>query len=105
RRFGNYGIQKERTRDADVLTSFESFFLDARYAVRALKASPVFALVAVLSLGLGIGANTAIFSLINAVMLKSLPVQHPEELFRVTDADGPDGIFTNPIWEQLRDRQ
>jgi putative ABC transport system permease protein len=76
---------------------------DVRYALRALRASPGFAAVAILSLALGIGANTAIFSLINAVMLKSLPVSHPEELLQVTMGSGLG--YPNPVWEQLRDRQ
>ena len=106
RRFGNPGMQKERTRDADVMTWLESVGADVRYAVRALRASPGFALVTIVSLGLGIGANTAIFSLINAVVLKSLPVTHPEELVRVTMGESEGGaVFTNPIWEQIRDRQ
>jgi predicted permease len=77
---------------------------DLRYALRALRSSPGFALTAILSLALGIGANTAIFSLIDSVMLKTLPVRHPEELLQVTTAMYRDA-FTNPIWEQLRDRQ
>ena len=83
RRFGNPTLQKERTRDADLLTWLESLGADMRYALRALRASPGFALVTILSLGLGIGANTAIFSLINAVVLKTLPVSRPEELVQV----------------------
>jgi predicted permease len=78
---------------------------DLRYALRALRSSPGFAAVAILSLALGIGANTAIFSLINSVMLKTLPVSHPEQLLQVTMAKNGGGTFTNPIWEQLRDRQ
>ena len=109
RRFGNAGVQKERTRDADLLTWLESLGGDVRYAWRALRASPGFALVAILSLGLGIGANTAIFSLLNAVVLRTLPVERPDELLQVTmGGDGaPPGAseFTNPIWEQIRDRQ
>jgi predicted permease len=107
RRFGNAGVQKERTRDADMLTWLESLAADVRYALRALRASPGFALVTVISLGLGIGANTAIFSLINAVVLKSLPVTRPDELVQVTMGDGPSAssVVTNPIWEQVRDRQ
>ncbi len=77
---------------------------DLRYAFRALRSSPGFASVAILSLALGIGANTAIFSLIDSVILKTLPVSHPEQLLQVTM--GKDGsYYTNPIWEQLRDHQ
>jgi len=104
RRFGNVGAQKERTRDVDVLGWLDSIVDDLRYAIRALAHSPAFALVAILSLALGIGANTAIFTLVNAVMLRALPVSHPEELVQITlGADG--GTFTNPLWEQVRDRQ
>ena len=83
-RFGNPTVQKERTRDRDILPWLESLMADVRYALRSLRASPGFAAVAILSLGLAIGANTAIFSLIDAVMLRSLPVERPEELVRVT---------------------
>src|ERR1700747_1575379 len=76
---------------------------DFRYALRALRSSPGFAAVAILSLALGIGANTAIFSLINSVILKTLPVAHPEQLLQVNM--GKSAYFTNPIWEQIRDRQ
>jgi putative ABC transport system permease protein len=104
RRFGNATAQKERTREVDVLTWLESCFADIRHAFRALRRSPGFAAVAVLSLALGIGANTAIFTLIDAVMLKSLPVSHPEQLAAVTL--GPkDYEFTNPLWEEIRNRQ
>src|SRR5579872_5367021 len=83
---------------------------DVRYAIRALRSSPGFAAVAILSLALGIGANTAIFSLIDSVMLKTLPVSHPEQLLQVNmgnkDVWGTNSPFlSNPIWEQLRDRQ
>jgi predicted permease len=82
---------------------FGSLWQDLRYAVRALRSSPGFTAVAILSLALGIGANTAIFSLIDAVMLKTLPVSHPEQLLQVTM--GTSQYPTNPIWEQIRDRQ
>ena len=74
-----------------------------RYCLRALRGSPKLGALAILSLALGIGANTAIFSLIDAVMLKSLPVGHPEQLFQVTMGSGAG--FSNAIWEQIRDRQ
>jgi len=89
RRFGNPSVQRERTRDTDMLTWLESLGADVRYALRALRASPAFAIVAIVSLGLGIGANTAIFSLINAVVLRTLPVERPEELMQVTMAWNP----------------
>ncbi len=73
---------------------------DLRDALRALKATPVISAVAILSLALGVGANTAIFSLVDSVLLKSLPVREPERLVYLTD-----GSWTNPIWEQIRDRQ
>jgi putative ABC transport system permease protein len=78
---------------------------DLRYALRTLSKSPGFGAVTILSLALGIGANTAIFSLIDVVILKSLPVPHPEELLQVMMARGDYSAFTNPTWEHLRDRQ
>jgi predicted permease len=110
-RFGNPAVQKERARERDVLPWLESLGADVRYALRSLRKSPGFALVAILSLGLAIGANTAIFSLIDAVMLRSLPVPRPEELVRVTTPARSGGLgegsdnFTNPLWEAIRDRQ
>ena len=80
-----------------------NFLQDIRYASRVLRRSPGFAAAAMLSLALGVGANTAIFSLIDAVMLRTLPVSHPEELLQVTMATPQ--YFSNPIWEQIRDRQ
>ncbi len=103
RRFGNRGALKERTRDVDTFAWLDALLADIRQAARALRAHPGFAIVAVLSLGLGIGANTAIFSLINSVMLKSLPVRHPETLLKVTMGKDGGENFSNPVWEQLRD--
>ena len=105
RRFGNRGVMKQRTREIDVVAWLDAFMADLRQATRALRANRSFALVAVLSLGLGIGANTAIFSLINAVMLKPLPVSHPETLMKVARGKEGGDEFTNPIWEQIRDRR
>src|SRR5579871_212927 len=77
---------------------------DLRDAWRAIRATPTVSAVAILSLALGIGANTAIFSIVNALMLRSLPVREPEQLVQVMT--GPQRTsWTNPLWEELRDRQ
>src|SRR5436190_22591044 len=89
-------------------------FHDLRFGWRMLMKNRGFTAVAVLSLALGIGANTAIFQLLNAVRLKTLPVQNANELAQVqlTTMDGTRGqkissypTVTNPIWEAIRDRQ
>ncbi len=103
RMFGNATRQKEETHDVDVFAWLDSLARDVRYSLRALAASPAFTLVAVLSLALGIGANTAIFSLTDALLLKALPVQHPEQLLIVNMGDTDEIDVTNPIWEQIRD--
>jgi len=84
---------------------FDDVLQDVRHALRALRSSPGFAAIAILSLALGIGANTAIFSLINAVILKTLPVSHPEQLVQLVMKTEDGTSFTNPVWEQVRDRQ
>ena len=86
---------------------------DARYSLRALRRAPVFAAVALVSLALGIGANAAIFQLIDAVRFRSLPVANPEGLVEVR-AEGVHSFgisanfnaeVTNPLWEQIRSHQ
>ncbi len=80
REFGNLLLIKEVTREMWGWTSIERLGQDLRYAGRLLRKSPGFTAVVVLSMALGIGANTAIFSLMDAVMLRSLPVRSPNEL-------------------------
>ena len=83
--------------------ALESLWRDVRYAVRTLRRSPAFSAVAVLTLALGIGANTAIFSVINAVMLRPLPVEAPDELISlaVVSADGTDSLFSYAAYRQF----
>jgi predicted permease len=80
RRFGNVALAEERSREMLTWNSVEIFLHDVRYALRRLRKSPGFAAAVVMSLALGIGANTAIFSLIDAVMLKTLPVRNSQQL-------------------------
>jgi predicted permease len=110
RRFGNVTLAQERSREMWRWNSVETLLQDLRYGLRMLRKNPGFTAVAVLTLALGIGANTAIFSLIDTVMLRMLPVEKAEELFQVqwSDPDGGGGessSFTNPMWEQVRDHQ
>ncbi|SPE26761.1 conserved membrane hypothetical protein [Candidatus Sulfopaludibacter sp. SbA3] len=83
-KFGGIESLKESYRDQKGLPFLESLVQDLRHSLRTLRKSPVFAFVAVVSLGLGIGANTAIFSLIDALLLRELPVREPHRLFALT---------------------
>jgi len=78
---------------------------DLKFACRQLLKNPGFTAVAVLTLGLGIGANTAIFTVINTLLLRSLPVQKPEELVLLTKvgSEGRDEAFSYPLYAELRD--
>jgi hypothetical protein len=99
---------KEKVRETRMGAALETTLRDVQYAVRVLRKSPAFTAVAVLSLALGIGANTAIFSVIYAVVLRSLPVQHPEQLVALSHANlqrSGMSSLTYPLYRELRDRK
>ena len=111
---GNLEVTKEVVRSVGWEFFVETLWKDLYHTVRLLRRSPIFTIVAVMSLALGIGANTAIFQLIDAVRLRSLPVKDPSQLVTVQLADktGIRGhqttgysVLTNAIWEKLRDNQ
>jgi predicted permease len=111
RRFGNPVVVRERVDAEDAALGFAGLYRDARYAVRGFFKSPGFAFVVIVTLALGIGANTAIFELLDAVRLRTLPVEAPQELAQLRIAggnhgfgvnDGPYSQFTIPMWEEVR---
>ena len=114
RQFGNLTLIERDSREVWHWPSVESFFADSRFAVRMLLKNPGFACVAVLTLALGIGANTAIFTMLNAVLLSKLPVNNPQELVLFSD-DPREGnltgtesghwyVFSYPDYLQFRER-
>ena len=114
RELGNVDLIKEVTRDMWKWRWLERLLQDVRYGMRVLRKSPGYAAVAILSLALGIGVNTAIFSLINAVMLKMLPVRDPQQLVTIGDpartngvshgSSGRTDLFSYPFFERFRER-
>src|SRR4029453_6643211 len=114
RKLGNATLVREDIYQMNSIPLLETFWQDLRYGARLLRLNPAFTLVALLSLSLGGGANTAIFQLISAVRFRPLPVEDPQRLVevRVADTGGRVGRFTGrrprlpkADWERGRGRQ
>jgi predicted permease len=112
RRFGNPTVIKEKSHMTWGWNWLEDFFEDIRYGFRSMLRSPALTAVALLSLALGIGANTAIFSFLDAVMLRSLPVKDPSQLVvlgdgdeqGVTDRYGSTTLYSYPFYRQMQQK-
>lgn len=110
--FGNVGGAQERFYLRGRIQWLDKFVRDLRYGLRSLMQSPGFALTAILTLALGVGANTAVFSVMDAVLLRSLPVNDPSRLVYLRTSNAPRGTgtidsnqtFSYPVYENLRDQ-
>jgi predicted permease len=114
RRFGGLEQTKEAYRERRGLPVLEALAQDTRHGLRMMRKSPGFTAVVVLTLALGIGANTAVFQMLDAVRLRSLPVPSPQELVEVQIAGGnggmginpgPYGGLSRPLWREIQARQ
>ena len=106
RSFGGVDKVKEESRDTRGVRFVEEFFNDVRYSLRVLLRKPGFTLTVIITLALGIGANTAIFSVVNAVLLRELPLKNPDEVMWVwsTRTDRDKAPFTLPDFLDYRDQ-
>lgn len=103
--FGGLQQVKEDCRDALIVRWWDDLVRDVRLAIRGFRRSPLLFVVAVATLALGIGANTAIFSLVNSLVLRDLPVREPGKLVLLTEGSAPHAkSWTYPVWEQIQQR-
>src|SRR5262245_18803870 len=115
RKLGNITLVREEIYQMNTITLLDNAWRDLKYGARLLRLNPSFAIVAILSLALGVGANTAIFQLLDAVRLRTLPVKDPRQLVEIRIGETPNGrtgaftgrrpMLTNPLWEKVRDQQ
>ncbi|HEV2426456.1 MAG TPA: ABC transporter permease [Terriglobia bacterium] len=115
RKLGNPALIREEIYQMNSIGFLETFRQDLRYAIRRLRQTPGFTALCIVTLALGIGANTAIFTLVDALMLKSLPVANPGQLYRLGDnnncctmtSDTQNGgswvLYSYPFYRELRD--
>jgi hypothetical protein len=114
-KLGNTTRIREEIYTMNSLGFVETLWQDLRYGARLLRRNPTFALVAILTLALGTGANTAIFQLVDAIRLRTLPVSHPEELAEVRIVKAPNGrtgsfmgrwpMLTYPLYLKIKEQQ
>ncbi len=107
-RLGGVQQSKERQREARGLAVIEVVLQDLRYTARTLRRDPVFAAIAVVMLGLGIGANVAVFSVVNGMLLRPLPFRDPRQLIWIAQAKGRSGLssltYSADAYDEFRER-
>jgi hypothetical protein len=102
-RMGNLALAQDETRDADTLRWLDELVRDVRLSIRHLLKSPVFTAVAVLTLTLGIGANTAIFTVLHGLMFRDLSVRDPHQLMQLSIMmrNGAETGLSVPAWREI----